>query len=147
MTDSYLNSWWLHVARPAMTKILLLIVDKFEIWESEFLFDKGGEFIKHRLCPMAYKDDELINIPCNTASRHLSIVAFELCVFVFCLRLEKVLRYKTSKNRSFARKFVTLQQFCRALNDFFTRVNQFLTTFAADLIQMSTNQIKRSTMM
>jgi len=71
-----------------MTKIPVLIIDKLEIGKGEFLFDKGREFIKHRLCPMAYKDNKLVDVPSHTASGYLGIVALEFCILMFCLRLE-----------------------------------------------------------
>ena len=71
-----------------MTKIPMLIIDKLEIRKREFLFDKGREFIKHRLCPMAYKNNELVNVPGHTASGNLCIVPFKLGVLVLRLCLE-----------------------------------------------------------
>ena len=50
----------LHISRPAMTKIPVLIIDKLEVRKREFFFDKCRKLIKNRLCPMTYKDDELI---------------------------------------------------------------------------------------
>ena len=55
-----------------MTDIPVLIIDKLEIWKREFLFDKGREFIKYWLCPLTYKDNELIDIPSHTTSGNLS---------------------------------------------------------------------------
>ena len=43
-----------------MTKIPVLIIDKLEVRKREFFFDKCRKLIKNRLCPMTYKDDELI---------------------------------------------------------------------------------------
>ena len=71
-----------------MTKIPMLIVDKLEIRKREFLFNKGCKFIKYRLCPMAYKNNELVNVPSHTASGHLCIVAFKLGVLMLRLCLE-----------------------------------------------------------
>ena len=71
-----------------MTKIPMLIVDKLEIRERKFFFDKGCKIIKYRFCPMAYKNNELINVPCHTASGHLCIVPFKLGVLMLSLCFE-----------------------------------------------------------
>ena len=75
-----------------MAKIPVLIVDKLEIWKREFLFNQGSEFIKHRLGPMAYKNNELVNVPSDTASGHLCIVPFKLGVLMLSLCLEVFFR-------------------------------------------------------
>jgi len=46
-----------------MTKVPVLVVDVLEVWEREFLLEKSGEFFLDGLCPMTYKDDELIYVP------------------------------------------------------------------------------------
>ena len=72
-----------------MAKIPMLIIDKLEIRKRKLLFYKGCKFIKHRLCPMAYKDNELVDVPSHTASWNLGVVALELGLFVFglCLKI------------------------------------------------------------
>ena len=71
-----------------MTKIPVFVIDKLEVRKREFFFDKYRKFIKNRLCPMANKDDELIDIPSHTPSWHLGIVTFKLCVHMFGLCLK-----------------------------------------------------------
>lgn len=71
-----------------MTQIPMFIIYELEIRKSELLLNESRKLIKNRFCPMTYKNDELINIPSHTASRYLCVIAFELCIFVFCLSLE-----------------------------------------------------------
>ena len=71
-----------------MTKIPVLVIDKLEIRKREFFFDECRKFVKNRLCPMAYKDNELIDIPSYATSWHLSIVALKLCLLVLGLCLK-----------------------------------------------------------
>ena len=61
-----------------MTKIPMLIVDEFEIRKRKLIFDKCREFIKNRLCPMAYKDNELIDVPSHATSWHLRVVVVQM---------------------------------------------------------------------
>ena len=72
-----------------MTKIPVLIIDKLEVRKREFFFDKCRKLIKNRLCPMAYKNDELIDIPSYTSSWHLCIVTLKLGLLMFglCLKI------------------------------------------------------------
>ena len=71
-----------------MTKIPMLVIDKLEIWKREFFFDKGCKFVKDWLCPMAYKDNELIDVPSHATSWHLGIVTLKLGLFMFGLCLK-----------------------------------------------------------
>ena len=71
-----------------MTKIPMLVIDKLEVRKRKFFFNKCRKFIKNRLCPMAYKDNELIDIPSHATSWHLGIVSFKLCILMFGLCLK-----------------------------------------------------------
>ena len=64
------------------------IIDKLEVRKRELLLDKGRKFVNNRLCPMAYKDNELIDIPSHATSWHLGIVTFKLCILMFSLCLK-----------------------------------------------------------
>ena len=70
----------------------MLIVNKLEVRKREFILDKGRQFVKDRLCPMAYKDNELIDIPSHATSWHLGIVTFKLCFLMFGLCLKVFFR-------------------------------------------------------
>ena len=71
-----------------MTKVPMFIIDKLEIRKGKLLFYKGSEFIKHRLCPMTNKNNELVDVPGHTTSWNLGIITFELSVFVISLCLK-----------------------------------------------------------
>ena len=71
-----------------MTKIPMLIIDKLEVRKREFFLDKGRKFVKNRLCPMAYKNNELINVPSDASSWHLGIVTLKLGIFMSGLGLK-----------------------------------------------------------
>ena len=71
-----------------MTKIPVLVIDKLKVRKREFFFDKGCKLIKNRLCPMAYKNNELIDVPGYTPSWHLSIIALKFRLFMFSLCLK-----------------------------------------------------------
>ena len=75
-----------------MTKVLMLIIDKFEVRKREFFLDKSCKFVKNRLCPMAYEDDELIDIPSHATPWHLCIVTLKLCVRMLGLCLKVFFR-------------------------------------------------------
>jgi hypothetical protein len=66
-----------------VTEVPVLVVDVFEVWEGEFLLEKSGEFFLDGLCPMTYKDDELVDVPgysttkiilCQNLSKQMGIV-------------------------------------------------------------------------
>ena len=71
-----------------MTEIPMFIIDELEIGKRKLRLDKSREFIKHRLCPVADKDDELVDVPSHTASWDLRVVAFELCFLMLGLCFE-----------------------------------------------------------
>ena len=61
-----------------MTEIPVVVIDEFEVWEGELLLYKCSEFFLNRLCPTAYEDNELVDVPSNTTMGYLGIVASEL---------------------------------------------------------------------
>ena len=80
-----------HVARPAVTKVPVVVIDEFEVWKGELLLKERSEFILNRLCPTAYEDYELVDVPSDTASGNLSIVASELGFLVLSLSTKVLL--------------------------------------------------------
>lgn len=66
----------------------MFVVNVFEVWEGEFLFEEGGKFFLDGLSPMAHENDELVDVPSNTASGYLGVVAFEFGGFMLSLGTE-----------------------------------------------------------
>ncbi len=88
----------LHIPRPSMAEIPVLIIHKLKIRKRKLLLDESSQFILYRLCPVAYKYDELINVPSHSSTGYLRIIAFELGLFMFCLGTEIFFRpYLTMK--------------------------------------------------
>lgn len=74
-----------------MAQVPVLVVNKLEIRERKLFLNHGCQFIWYRFCPMAYQDNEFVNVPCYATSWNLCIIALELCFFMHGLRLEVLL--------------------------------------------------------
>ena len=72
----------------------MLVVDELEVRQGELLLQQLGELVLDGLCPLAYEHDELVNVPCHTAARHLRVVALELGGFMGGLGTEVLLLVK-----------------------------------------------------
>lgn len=81
----------LHIARPSVAQIPMLVIDEFEIREGEFLLYQGGQLVEYRFCPMANQDDELVDVPSHPPARYLGVIALELGFFMLGLSLEILL--------------------------------------------------------
>ncbi len=62
-----------------MSEVPVLVVNKLEIGEIKLCFYHFTQLILYFLSPMSYKDYKFINIPCNSATGHISIIAFKFC--------------------------------------------------------------------
>ena len=80
-----------HVARPTVTKIPMLVINKLEVWQGELFLNQFCQFVLDGFGPMTNKDNELINGPRYTAARYLCIVALELRLIMLGLSTEILL--------------------------------------------------------
>ncbi len=71
-----------------MTKILMVIIDILEVRKRKFFLYKRRKFVKNRLSPVAYKDNELIDVSGHATSWHLGVVTLKLRVLMFGLCLK-----------------------------------------------------------
>jgi hypothetical protein len=69
----------------------VLIIDELEVGEGELLFYQFGQLVEDRLCPMAYEDDELVDVPTYAATGNLRVVTLELGFLMFGLGFKKLL--------------------------------------------------------
>ena len=53
----------------------MVVIDELEIWKGELLLYEDCEFFLNRFCPTTYEDYELVDIPSDTTTRHLGVVA------------------------------------------------------------------------
>lgn len=84
-----------------------MVVNEFEVWKGIFLFYHLRKFCFDGFGPLAYEDDELVDVPCNSPPWYLGVVAYEFGLLscglrteIFfcphCLVLKKVDSYKQS---------------------------------------------------
>ena len=66
----------------------MVVIDKFEVREGEFFFYHLRELSLNRFGPLAYEDDEFVDIPSHASSGHLGVVTLELGGFARCLGAE-----------------------------------------------------------
>ncbi len=83
-----------------MSEVPVLVVNKFKVRELELGFYHFAQLIFYLSCPISYKDYKSIYIPSNSATRHISVIAFEFCfqslnmstIIFFCPNLAMQLR-------------------------------------------------------
>ena len=71
-----------------MPQVPMLVIYELKIGQREFIFKQPTELFLDRLCPMAHKDDEFINIPRHSPTGYLSVVPLKLGGFMLGLRTE-----------------------------------------------------------
>ena len=81
-----------HISGPSVAQIPMLVIDELEIRKREFLLNQLREFVQDGLGPMTDQNDELVDIPCHASARDLGIIPRKLCLDVFGLGLEILLR-------------------------------------------------------
>ena len=43
-----------HIARPAVAEVPVVVINKLEVWEGEFLFEEVGELVLDGLGPLTH---------------------------------------------------------------------------------------------
>ena len=64
------------------------VVNEFEVWKGKFLFYHLRKFCFDGFGPLAYEDDELVDVPCNSPPWYLGVVAYEFGLLSCGLRTE-----------------------------------------------------------